>query len=89
MKIKLFVIALALLGSLSINAQTFKLGYTNIEYILTNLPDSKEIQTKLSTEKAQYDKLYQEKLADAIVRGIRQYFVKHPPTPKSRLAVLG
>ncbi|MFN8430752.1 MAG: OmpH family outer membrane protein [Spirosomataceae bacterium] len=65
MKIKLFVIALALLGSLSINAQTFKLGYTNIEYILTNLPDSKEIQTKLSTEKAQYDKLYQEKLADA------------------------
>ncbi|MBK6979040.1 MAG: OmpH family outer membrane protein [Cytophagaceae bacterium] len=65
MKIKLFVIALALLGSLSINAQTFKLGYTNIEYILQNMPDSKEISTKLSTEKAQYDKLYQEKLADA------------------------
>lgn len=35
------------------------------------------------------DNAYQEKLADAIVRGIRQYFVKHPPTPKSRLAVLG
>jgi len=65
MKIKLFVIALALLGSFSINAQTFKLGYTNIEYILQNMPDSKEISTKLSTEKAQYDKLYQEKLADA------------------------
>ena len=65
MKIKLFVTALALLGSLSINAQTFKLGYTNIEYILQNLPDSKDIQTKLTTEKAQYDKLYQEKMADA------------------------
>ena len=65
MKIKLFVTALALLGSLSINAQTFKLGYTNIEYILQNLPDSKDIQTKLTTEKAQYDKLYQEKLTDA------------------------
>jgi outer membrane protein len=64
MKIKLFVTALALLGSLSINAQTFKLGYTNIEYILQNLPDSKDIQTKLTTEKAQYDKLYQEKVAE-------------------------
>ena len=34
------------------------------------------------------DNAYQEKLADAIVRGVRQYFVKHPPTPKSRLAAL-
>ena len=31
----------------------------------------------------------QEKLAGAIVRGIRQYFIKHPPGPKARLAVLG
>jgi outer membrane protein len=65
MKIKLFVTALTLLASLSINAQSFKLGYTNIEYILQNMPDSKEIQAKLSTEKGQYDKLYQDKLADA------------------------
>lgn len=35
------------------------------------------------------DDAYQEKLADAIVRGIRQYFIKHPPGPKSRLAALG
>jgi outer membrane protein len=65
MKIKLFVTALALLGSLSINAQNFKLGYTNIEYILQNLPDSKDIQAKLATEKTQYEKLYNEKLAEA------------------------
>ncbi len=32
------------------------------------------------------DDAYQDKLADAIVRGIRQYFVKHPPGPKAKLA---
>ena len=32
------------------------------------------------------DDAYQEKLADAMVRGIRQYFIKHPPGPKARLA---
>lgn len=31
------------------------------------------------------DDAYQEKLAEAIVRGVRQYFIKHPPGPKSRL----
>jgi N-acetylmuramoyl-L-alanine amidase len=35
------------------------------------------------------DDAYQEKLAAAIVRGVRQYFSKHPPGPKSRLAVFG
>ena len=35
------------------------------------------------------DDAYQEKLAAAIIRGIRQYFIKHPPGPKARLAALG
>lgn len=35
------------------------------------------------------DDAYQEKLAEAIVRGVRQYFIKHPPGPKARLAALG
>lgn len=35
------------------------------------------------------DDAYQEKLAKAIVRGVRQFFVKHPPGPKSKLASLG
>jgi N-acetylmuramoyl-L-alanine amidase len=35
------------------------------------------------------DDAYQDKLADAIVRGVRQYFSKNPPGPKSRLATLG
>lgn len=32
------------------------------------------------------DDAYQEKLAQAIVRGVRQFFIKHPPGPKSRMA---
>ena len=35
------------------------------------------------------DESYQDKMADAIVRGIRQYFIKHPPAPKSKMALLG
>lgn len=34
------------------------------------------------------DEHYQEKLAEAIVRGIRQYFIKHPPAPKAKMAAL-
>lgn len=35
------------------------------------------------------DDAYQEKLAEAIVRGVRQYFTRYPPGPKSKLASLG
>ncbi|MBK7417131.1 MAG: N-acetylmuramoyl-L-alanine amidase [Dechloromonas sp.] len=35
------------------------------------------------------DDAYQDKLAEAIVRGVRQYFIKHPPGPKAKLASLG
>ncbi|NJD25697.1 MAG: AMIN domain-containing protein [Betaproteobacteria bacterium] len=34
------------------------------------------------------DDAYQEKLAEAIVKGIREYFVKHPPGPRARLISL-
>lgn len=66
MKIKLVLTALVLLGSLSMNAQTsVKIGWTNVDFILQSLPDFKDIQTKLSTEMAQYEKLYNEKLTEA------------------------
>lgn len=35
------------------------------------------------------DDAYQDKLAEAVVRGIRQYFVKNPPVSKARMAALG
>jgi outer membrane protein len=64
MKMKLFatLFAALMLAGIGVNAQV-KIGYTNIDFILTNIPDSKDIQNKLATEKAQYDKLLQEKIA--------------------------
>jgi len=35
------------------------------------------------------DDAYQEQMADAIMRGIRQYFIKHPPGPKAKIAQVG
>jgi N-acetylmuramoyl-L-alanine amidase len=35
------------------------------------------------------DDAYQEKLAEAIVRGVKQYFITHPVGPKAKLASLG
>lgn len=65
MKTKFFatiITALLLVGAA--NAQTLKVGYTNVDYILNNLPDAKDIENKLKTEKAQYDKLLNDKIAD-------------------------
>lgn len=66
MKIKLFVtlISVFMLSAMTISAQTVKVGYTNIDFILGQIPDSKEVQAKLATEKSQYDKLIQEKIAE-------------------------
>ncbi|UBM60100.1 OmpH family outer membrane protein [Marinilongibacter aquaticus] len=65
MKIKVLaaLFALAMLTGFGVQAQV-KIGYTNIDYILTNIPDSKEVQSKLATEQAQYKKLLDEKIGD-------------------------
>ena len=63
MKTKLFasLIAAIMFVGITANAQQ-KIGYTNVDYILNNLPDAKDIETKLKTEKAQYDKLLKDKI---------------------------
>lgn len=66
MKIKFFVTAaFVLMTSFFATAQTpaLKIGYTSVDYILVNLPESKEIDSKLKTEEAQYSKMLQEKIA--------------------------
>ena len=68
MKTKLFVTLLALLTIARINAQaqtaTLKIGYTNIDVILGNMPESKQIETELKATQAQYAKLYDAKVKD-------------------------
>ncbi len=34
------------------------------------------------------DDAYQERLAEAMIRGIKQFFIKHPPSPKAKIARL-
>jgi N-acetylmuramoyl-L-alanine amidase len=40
-------------------------------------------------EKRLIDDAYQDKMADALLRGIKQYFAKNPPLSKSKMALLG
>ena len=49
MKTKFFAaIITALMFVGAANAQTTKIGYTNVDYILNNLPDAKDIENKLT-----------------------------------------
>ena len=68
MKTKLFVTLMALLTIAGINAQaqtaSLKIGYTNIDVILGNMPESKQIETELKATQAQYAKLYDAKVKD-------------------------
>lgn len=45
-------------------AQEPKTGYTNVEYIISKLPDVKKISEELEKQKKQYDAAYQEKVKD-------------------------
>lgn len=66
MKIKfLATAAFVLMTTVFATAQTTpaKIGYTSVDYILVNLPESKDIDNKLKTEEAQYTKILQDKVA--------------------------
>ncbi|UII22763.1 OmpH family outer membrane protein [Fulvivirga ligni] len=55
MKNKLFLtlIAFSFLGLASVNAQTTKIAYADVDYILSQLPDSKTIEADLNTHNTQ------------------------------------
>lgn len=81
MRIKLFA-ALFALTLLAFNSQAqVKIGYTNIDFLLANVPDAKEIQNKLAIEKQQYEKLLQEKYAE-FQKSLEDY-QKNAPTMNS------
>ncbi len=84
-----------LLGELGSINTLHKTGVEQAGFAVLKAPDipSALIETAFISnpeEEARLnDDAYQEKLAGAIVRGIRQYFIKHPPGPKAKLALLG
>jgi outer membrane protein len=65
MKIKLFLTALVAVMFLSFqsNAQV-KIGYTNVDVILGQLPETKTVEAELKTRKDQYDASYKQKVTD-------------------------
>ncbi len=64
MKSKLIVAAVAVLALVGMGAQaqtTPKIGWTNVDYILNVMPDSKKIQNELQIQRQQLEKVLQEK----------------------------
>ena len=55
MKTNVIILSLALLvaGSLAVEAQSLKVGYTNTDYILSKLPEAKQIESELKTHRDQ------------------------------------
>ncbi len=64
MKTKLLAVALIALGAFSTSAQTQKIGYANAEYILTLLPEAKQIESDLKAYETQLQNQLQAKYQD-------------------------
>jgi outer membrane protein len=66
-KIKLLVVAFLLTSFTSFaqsNSQSLKIGYTNVEYILLQLPESKQIESNLKTHSTQLENQLKGKYAE-------------------------
>ncbi len=61
MKAKLLLAVLAVMTVFSVNAQNFKIGYTNVDAILVEMPKFKDVQEQLGVKQKQYEKLITEK----------------------------
>lgn len=61
MKIKLFISILAITMFAQVNAQNLKIGYTNAEYILSLLPEAKQIEAELRAYETQLQNQLQAK----------------------------
>jgi outer membrane protein len=64
MRTKLFtLVALLFATTFVTKAQTaFKIGYTNVDVVLLEMPESKQIESELKIKQTQYEKLIQEKV---------------------------
>ena len=49
----LFSVALMVLGTFAVQGQGLKIGYTNTDYILSKLPEAKQIESELKTHREQ------------------------------------
>lgn len=63
-KLKYFVIATAILGSSAVFAQTQKIGHMDMQYVLSAMPEMKQVQSQLQTLQGQLEKQAQAKQKD-------------------------
>ncbi len=63
-KFILGLLAVFFLGSVSVFAQTPKIGYTNLEYILAQLPEAKQIESQLKEFEKQLQNQLQSKYTE-------------------------
>ena len=61
-KILVFVLALGL--AFNLNAQNVKIGYTNADYILSLMPEAKEVQSTIQAYEKQFSNSIQQKVQD-------------------------
>ncbi|MGL1885342.1 MAG: OmpH family outer membrane protein [Reichenbachiella sp.] len=62
MKIKSLIVVFVLaFTTISVNAQTFKFGYTNVEYILSQMPEAKQVDSEYKAYEAQLQNQLQAK----------------------------
>jgi outer membrane protein len=65
MKMKLFFASAAIMLAtvFTSNAQV-KIGYTNVDAVLVQLPETKTVEAELKTKRDQYENLYKQKVSD-------------------------
>ena len=55
-KLKYFVLLTAILGSTAVMAQTQKIGHMDMQYVLSAMPEMKQVQSQLQTLQGQLEK---------------------------------
>ena len=84
----------ALLGELQQIGRLHKAHVEQAGFAVLKAPDIPSVLVETAfisnpdEEKRLIDEAYQERLAEAILAGIKRYFVKNPPGPKARMALL-
>ena len=63
-KLKYFVMMTAILGSTAVMAQTQKIGHMDMQYVLSAMPEMKQVQSQLQTLQGQLENQAQAKQKD-------------------------
>ena len=63
-KTSLLIISILLLFSFNTFSQDIKIGYTNVEYILSFLPETKQVQSEVQAYGTQLQNQLQSKITD-------------------------